>query len=336
MHIHFTPKINKHYNCMDFYCKSISELANRNHQCIFMKQWDFDFDQNDNSIGSGIYFYKRNHPITDEKNYKLMFHHGITVTYHYTNSSDEVMDNIYSYLKYNRPLLVRFDGAIMDWGGIIEKTIRRYKQMFLVVGINNSHVMYYDTHNPINLHEMDISLFKKGCILQHNEKPFKTIYSTFKINDDLSDNYELCFLLNQSLKTTSQSIFSESKFASMRNFANKVKSDFSPCNEIIPDLPIELSPLMERLTLITGSRNRYGIFIKYLSDKFANESLGRISNRFNNLTEQWYEIWCLFLKFMYIGQIEEKDKIIISDKIKQISDKEEMIFEELKNKCNYH
>lgn len=334
MHIHFSPKINRHYNCMDFYCRSISELVNRDYQCIFIKQWDFDFDQEANSIGNGIYFYNRNFPITDEKNYKLMYHHGIIVKYHYTNSSEEVMDNLYAYLKYNRPLLVRFDGKIMDWGNEIDKTIRRYKQMFLVVGINDEYVAYYDTHNPSIERRMNIDLFKSGCVLQYKDKPFKTIYSTFEVHDDPSEHYDFRFLLSESLKTTSQSIFSCNKFESMRSFANKIKTDFFISNEIIQDLPIELSPLMERLTLITGSRSRYEAFISYLGQKYSHNELNKISQCFKELTSQWYEIWCLFLKFMYMNEIENKDKMIICDKIIAISDREESLYMKLKDMCS--
>lgn len=333
MHILFIPQINKHYNCMDFYCRSISDLANRDYQCIFMKQWDFDFNQEADSIGKGIHFYNRNHSITDEKNYKLMFHHGIVIKYHYTSSSDEVMQNLYTYLQYNRPLLVRFDGNMLDWGNEIEKTIRRYKQMFLVVGINNSHVFYYDTHNPSSERKMDINLFKRGCILNYKDKPFKTIYSTYEVYDDPSRNYKLDNILKQSLETTSESLFSSSKFEAMRSLAKKIKSDFSLSNEIIDNLPIELSPLMERLTLITGSRSRYEVFIKYLYYKYKNEDLREISKQFSELSTQWYEIWCLFMKSMYMNNIGHKDKIIIADKIMHISDKEERLYLQLKQMC---
>jgi len=298
-----------------------------------MKQWDFDFNPEADSIGKGIYFYKRNHPITDEKNYKLMFHHGIDIKYHYTSSCDEVMQNLYTYLQYNRPLLVRFDGKMLDWGNDIEKTIRRYKQMFLVVGIDDTHVFYFDTHNPSSERKMDIILFKKGCILNYKDKPFKTIYSTYEVKDDPSESYKLKNILKQSLETTSQSLFSPNKFESMRSLARKIKADFSLNNEIIANLPIELSPLMERLTLITGSRSRYEVFIKYLYHKYNYEDLREISMQFSKLSTQWYEIWCLFMKAMCMNNIELKDKIIISDKIMYISDKEENLYIQLKQIC---
>lgn len=329
MYINIKPQYNKHYNCMDFYCKVIAELANRNYECIFMNQWDFDFNENSNSLGEGIYFYNRNYPIMDEKNYKLMFHHGIEIKYHYTNSYEEVMTNLYEYLKYGRPLLVRFDGAIMDWGNELDKTIRRYKQMFLVIGVTKSQIMYFDTHDPSHVRQMDIDLFKKGCILHYKDAPFKTIYSTFNVVDDPSKNYDHKFLLTKSLENLSKSLFSENKFSALRNFSEKIRLNFNPCNEILPNTPIEYSRLMERLTLITGSRNRYGIFIKYLKNKFNLKQLEFVIQDFNDLTDEWYEVWCLFLKFMYMGEIENKEKEIISNKVKYISEHEERIYQKL-------
>lgn len=309
--------------CIESSAASVAKWLNRNYEMMFARMWGFEFfpaaGQDANIIGKRLSCGYSNNDILEG----LKDYHGLRINAKQLVHMDTVITDIFNELNKGMPIAINLDDFNFPW---LEK--KQEIGFLLIIGYTeNNELLCLDIHNGFE----DVKVLSIDCLLK-NEGVLKNRYReyyTFLIESEEKKNIDYYdFLIN--LKKSKS--LNNNPFKAMRNFADCIKDgiDFNVerCN--IKD--IYFSPLLLNVMHITRARKLLSSTLNYLWEITNDKLLFNLSMEFMALGGDWHFVWYQLNKPFYFPDNNNTRLLTkISDKIKEIADKEESLISELIN-----
>lgn len=306
------------YDCFDIALISAFNFMGVDYQYMFMAEWNFKYyPYNLNIAGTE----NKHLDITSEHRWDLLeICHGVKLTNVAIDTDIDYLEkNIRceEELKNGHPVLATVDLYWCPW--FIEE-YQRYSRLHavVIVDLDDDFVYLKDSQMAQDGVKIPHEEFRK-CVLSYG-------FLEFNLPKRKIDwKKEICNMVNR--------LVDNDVFENINKFADDIKIEEFISTEIEQfDGAIYTAPMLESIACLSRKRKQFGDTLEYISKEYDDKQLESISIRMIKIGDLWSSVFGMICKAYCITN-DKREQIMgrVSDKIRDISRKEEEIALDLKS-----
>lgn len=303
-------------NCFNDCIHTLTSLLGRNHEMIYSEKWGFEYNSGA-SLKASSFGSRIGMGATDDEVDQFMKYHGIQLTRHVFEDKNSIIDLLENELSLNHPIIIGVDCYFIPWdpGYRIHHSDGH---SFIVTGLDRKQAIVFAS---------DGFFLKKDKISIANILDgfrFCYTYSVTGCEMELDWRASVKDFINK-VKPPHQD---QSIFQAMRLIASDWEDIFSTeygrdnFKSVIGD------EFAGRLIEIAINRERFGLTIKLLAEKYHEDELLPIAEEFKMAADFWHSLRGMVIKASLASDI---DRLALKPPIKfrQIADFEEKVADKL-------
>lgn len=314
MLIEITLVINQAYNCLLTPIVSICYWLKRDYQLMFAETWNFIFRQN--TLQEGIGCGER--MAYDEGDWVSLLerYHGVKLSVCRGIPEDEAHEQIITELNALRPVIVFFNSYWCPWSPDFKKEEQAGPHYFMINGFDG---MNYSCLDGIYL-DRPVLLSR-----DYFERGFKGVYATIRLKPEeeiVPCPYE------QIIKSAADEFILSETPRQIGLFAREISHSFHIKAEV--DKYIINAPLIRNLEGVARGRMKFGIFLRYVGERYGAEKLMTVSEEFMSIGNSWAAIRNRFIKVWFDPATQSSAINKTADELLRLADQEEKVAMELR------
>lgn len=307
--------------CLDDVYATVVNWLRQEYELIFFYSWNFGYDMgSSNLFGHRITLGRGGDWRIDAKEFLLEKIYGIKVSWHTSDSYNQIIRVIDSEIKIQFPVGISLNSYWCPWS----QSYKKYEtnHTCLVIGIDTEKEGFFcvDRYLSEEIEFLPFDDFKNG---------FK-VYATFSLSDSQAKQLDWKFFLNDSVCRTLKGYKGISDFEVMRIFADDFENFFDIKEELKGFSDVWAVPLYLRFDGIAQSRVCFVELLRNLKRKYNILELSKSLEMLETSVQKWEITRRLLLK-MLIANDSSAIKFKIADYIKEIAEIEENAATEIKN-----
>lgn len=304
-------------DCFDDIIASVAAWTSRDYELMYLNTWSFLYEPSSLSIaplGNSINLISYNKYALLEK------YHGIKLEFHSKESPEIMFLTIRRELSKNLPVAILVNAFWCPTcpGYHIKET--QDVHFCLAVGLDSDTLHYVDPYYM----KYNASITKDEFIKGYGG------YVTFSFSSPEKPEIDWMTTIISTvsrLKTPSADINS---FSMMREFSDHIRESLDmSLEEGAPGTSIDNFPIIKMLTDISRDRKQFCIVLDYIAEKYDVPILVESSLKLKNVSLKWGMVRALLCKSLLTSNSSAKLRNKIADKIRDISEDEEYIADNL-------
>ena len=314
MLIEITPVTNRAYDCLLTPIVTICSWLKRDFQLMFAETWNFTFRQN--TLQETIRYGERIAYNDGDWVSLLERYHGVKLNLCRGITENEAHEQIITELNASRPVIVFFQSYWCPWSPDFKKEEQDGPHYFMISGFDGVNYICIDgiyLNSPVILSR---NYFKRG---------FKGTYATFRLK--LEEDIVPC-PYKQIIKSAADGFILSETPRQIGLFAREISHSFNIKAE--GEKYIINAPLIRNLEGIARGRMKFGIFLRYVGERYGAEKLMTVSDEFMSIGNSWAAIQRMFIKMWFAPATQSSVLKKIVDELFRLADQEEKVAMELR------
>ena len=282
-------------DCLNHIYMTLCNYWNRRYEPTFSNQWDFHYEQASNKknvyLGAEI-------RVVYENDLEDLFEKYCGITTEKLEFSDfhNFISQTENELSNDRPIGIAVNTFWCPWNKDYQ-LVERY-HMMLIVGLRKDGVLCIDSYNNLEINVMPYSLLENSICgaWKYGLQPIIEI-------DDIGG-----FLIESMQRA--QNSPNEIRLFAKAIYSLNIKQEYSVYNPNIYSTLWDVL-LNRKLDLISGSRNMFSLYLKYMSEKDGYNFLASYVPLFIELSNKWNKVKMILLKcYLTEFRLIDREKLL--------------------------